>query len=143
MLKNDSRNLECRVPDLVSGVQTRKGLGQDPGICILINFPLIPILVLSRPPFEKYCINSWWRRSRLCIQVSASPGIQFLRLCVWGQMGMRTLQASQPLRCLAPLSLFFFTYFFLPNNLHLLLMDLPSHFDYSKTHITKYIIKRV
>lgn len=73
VLNNDSKNfLDCRVQVLVSDIQTLRVWGKDLGLCILVSFPLIPILVVSRPPFEKFCLMSWWLRSRLCPWGSAS-----------------------------------------------------------------------
>ena len=110
VLNNDSKNfLDCRVQVLVSDIQTFRVWGKDLGLCILVSFPLILILVVSRPPFEKFCFMSWWLRCSLCLRGSASPGgFRFLGLRVWGQMCMCTVGGSLPLRCLAPFSLSFF-----------------------------------
>ena len=110
VLNNGSKNfLDCRVQVLVSDIQTLWVWGKDLGLCILVSFPLILILVVSRPPFEKFCLRSWWLRSRLCLWGSASPGgFRFLGLCVWGQICMCTVEGSLPLHCLAPFSLCFF-----------------------------------
>lgn len=135
VLNNDSKNfLDCRVQVLVSDIQTSPGLGQGPRTCILVSFPLIPILVVSRFPFEKFCLMSWWLRSRLCPWALLPEGFRFLGFvcgdrcaCVLGHRLPYLSVAWHPFHYLFSPT-YFGGDFFLPHNLHLLLMDLPSHF---------------
>lgn len=109
VLQNDSKNcLECRVQVLVSGIQTLWVWGKDLGIRILISFPMILIQWSPGLPLRNSALGAGGSETRLCLQGSASPGgFGFLRLFVWEQMCMCTVKGSQPLHCLALLSLFF------------------------------------
>lgn len=77
------------------------------------RFPIDLDTVVSRLPFKKYCLRSWWPSSRLSVQGSVSPGrFRFPRPRVWGQMRTRAVKGSQHLCCPAPLFVFFFFYLF-------------------------------